>query len=142
MWSVSTEGCVKETRNTYVDQEHNKNNGHKVGLPVYRKAVRTVGSRCRTGESVGKSRCIVWVERRGKNRGRGIDGQGDGGGSNNVTDRVCGVGLGSDEEGGEDAVVGGVKEVDEDDDEGSEDVKGVHGGRCGRDVEIEMREYG
>ena len=88
-----------------------------------------------------RSGCKVGVERRGQSRRRGIDGQGDGGGCENVTDRVCGVVLRSIEERGEDSIIGGVKEIDQDDGDGDEDVVDVHGGRRGEGAEIEKREH-
>ena len=86
---------------------------------------------------MGRSGCKVGVEQRGENRGRGIDGQGDGGGSENVTNRVRGIVLRGIKERGEDPIVDGVKEADQDDNEGGEDIVGIHGGRCEEDVEIE-----
>ena len=79
------------------------------------------------------------VERRGENRRRGIDGQWNRGGDENVTNRVCGVILWSVEERGEDTIVRGVKEVDQDDGDGNKDIIDVHGGRRGEDVETERR---
>jgi len=53
----------------------------------------------------------------GENKRR-IDGQCDGGGSKNATNRVCGLIVWGVEERGEDTIVDGVKEADQDDDEG------------------------
>jgi len=87
-----------------------------------------VTSRGCTHESVGRGRCIVGVKQRGKNRRRWVDGQ-RGGGSDDVTNRVCDVG--GVKERSEGVVVVDVKKVDEDDDEGCEDVIDIHGGRIG-----------
>lgn len=120
-----------------MEQKCNKNNRHQVDLPVYRKSVRPISSRCPTRESVGRSGCKVGVEWRGKNRGRGIDGQGDDGGSENVTNRVCGIILRGINEGGEGAIVDGVKEVNQDDNEDGEDIIEIHGGGCEEEAETE-----
>ena len=114
----------------HLEQKYNKNSRHQVGLPVYREVVRPMTSRCRTCESVGRSRCKAGVERRGENRGRGIDGQGDGGGSENVTNRVRGIILRKVKKRGKATIFDGVKEVGQDDNEGDEDIVGIHGGRC------------
>lgn len=80
---------------------------------------------------MGRDGCIGRVKRRGEDRRRWVDGQGDGGGSDDVTNRVCSVGLGGAEKRGEGIMVVGVDKVGEDEDEGSEDVVDVHGGRIG-----------
>ena len=117
-------------KSTYLDQKCNKNSRRHVGLPVYRRTSRPVTSRCCTHESVRRGGCKIEVERGGENRGRGIYGQGDGGGSENVRNGVCCIILRVVKEKDMDAAVGRVKEVDEDDHEGGEDVVGIHGGRC------------
>lgn len=129
------------TQGTYLDEECNTDNRHQVGLPVCRNGVGVMANRCRACECVRRSGCEVGVERRSENRRRGINGQGDEGGSENVTDGVCGVVLRGIQERGEDAIVGGVKEIDQDDSDGDEDIIDVHGGRRGEDAEIEKREY-
>jgi hypothetical protein len=113
-----------------MDQKPKDDGPCQVDLPVHREAVRTITSRGRTHKGVGRDGCIVGVKRRSENRGRGVDGVGDGGGSDDVTNRVRGVRLGGFEERSENAVVFGVKKVDEDD-EGGEDAVDVHGGRIG-----------
>jgi len=123
-------------RSTYLDQKCNENNRRHVGLPVYRTISRPVTSRCCTHESVRRGGCKVEVERGGENWGRGIDGQGDGGGSKNVRNRVSCIILQVVKENDVDTAVGRVKEVDQDDYEGSEDVVGIHGGRCEEGVGI------
>ena len=125
----------------YLDQKCNKSDRHQIGLPVCRKAVCAITSRCRARESVGRSGCNVGVERRGKNRGRGINGQWDGGGNEDVTNRVCGVILWGIQERGEDAIVRGVKEVDQDDGDGDGDMIDIHGGQR-EDVESERGKMG
>jgi len=55
------------------------------------------------------------------------DGQDDGGGSGDEANRVCGIILGGVQERGQDAVVGGVKEVNQNDDKGRKDIVDVHG---------------
>ena len=120
-----------EQRSAYMDQKSREDDHQQVDLPIHRKVVRTVISRGRTDESMGKGGCMVRVKRGGKDRGRGVDGEGDGGGSGDVTNGVCGIGLGGFEERGESKVVVGVKEVDEDGNEGGEYVVDIHGGRMG-----------
>lgn len=119
-----------------MDQKRNKNDRHQVGLPVYRKAVRTVTSRSCTRKSVGGTGCIVGVEWRSENRGRRVDGQ-DGGGSKNVTDRVCSVALCGANERSEDAIVDRRKKVDQKRDEDGEDDVEMHDGRREEDAEVE-----
>ena len=81
---------------------------------------------------MGRGGCKVEVERGGENRGRGIDGQGDGGGSENVGNRVCCIVLRVVKESDVDTIVGRVKDVDQDDYERGEYVVEIHGGRCWR----------
>ena len=71
---------------------------------------------------------MVGVKWRGENGRRGVDGEGDGGRSDDVTNRVRGIRFWGLEEGGKNSVVFGVKKVDEDDDGGGEDVVDIHGG--------------
>jgi len=114
-----------------MDQKPKDDNLQQDDCPIYRKTVRTVTSRGRTHESVGRSGCIVGVKWRGENRRRWVDGQGDGGGSDDVTNRTRCTRLGGVEERSEGAVVVGVKKMDEDGSEGCEDVIDIHGGRIG-----------
>ena len=68
-----------------MNQKPRDDNHQQVDLPINREAVRTITSRGRTRESVRRGGCKVGVERRDENRGRGVDGEGDGGGSDDVT---------------------------------------------------------
>lgn len=115
-----------------MDQKSRNDDRRQVDRPVHREVVRAITSRCRTHESIGRGGYIFGVEWRGENRWRGVNGQWDGGGSNNETNRVCGIILWGVEERGEDTVVGGVKEVYKDDDERREDIIDIHGGRWDR----------
>jgi hypothetical protein len=74
---------------------------------------------------------MLGVKRRGENRRRGVDGEGDGRRSDNVANRVRGIRFWGFEERGENTAVFGVKKVDENDDGGCKDVVDVHGGRIG-----------
>ena len=76
--------------------------------------------------------CIFGVEQKDKNRWRGVDGQGDGGGSDNETNRVCGIILRGVKERSEDTVVSGVKELNKNNYKSRKDVIDVHGGRQDR----------
>ena len=114
-----------------MDQK-SRDDDRQVDHPVHREAVHTVTSRCCTRKSVRRNGCIFGVERKGENRRRGIDGQGDGGGSGDETNRVCGIILGGVKERDKDAVVGGVKELTDNDHKSREDVIDIHGGRQDR----------
>lgn len=67
-----------------MNQKPRDDNRQQVDRPIHRAAVRTMTSRGRTHESVGEGGCMVGVVWRSENRGRGVDGEGNGGGSDDV----------------------------------------------------------
>jgi len=67
-----------------MDQK-SRDHDRQVDHPAHREAIYAVTSRCRTHKSVGRNGCVFGVERRGEDGRRGVDGQGDGGGSDNET---------------------------------------------------------
>ena len=72
------------------------------------------------------SGCELGVKWKSENGGRRIDGEGDRGGSENVTNRVSGIDLGSIEEGGKGEVIVRFTKVGENDQECGEDMEDVH----------------
>lgn len=77
---------------------------------------------------------MIGVKERDNNRGRRVDGEGDEGRSDDIGNRVRGIRLGGIKERSQRATVVGLKQVDEDDEDGK-DVIDVHGGSvavCGR----------
>lgn len=69
-----------------MNQKPRDDDHQQVDHPIHREAVRIIINRGCTHESVGKGECVVRVKRRGEDRGRGVDGEGDGGGGDNVAD--------------------------------------------------------
>ena len=109
-------------------QEQRDHNHRKIDHPVYRGFVLaiTITCRSRTLESVMGSGCELGVKWKSENRGRRIDGEGDRGGSENVTNRVGGIELWSIEEGGQGEVIVCFTKVSENDQECGKDMEDVH----------------
>ena len=109
-------------------EEQRDHNHRKIDHPVYRGFVLAITITCRgrAFESVMRGGCESGVKWRSKNRGRWVDGEGDRGGSEYVTNRVGGIELGSIKEGGQGEVIVRSTKVGENDQECSKDVEDVH----------------
>lgn len=83
----------------YMDYEGEYDDHQNIRGPVYREAVHVTTSRCCAYGSVGREGQAAGVEGGSKHRGRRIDGEGDRGGSNDVTNRVRGISHGGFKEG-------------------------------------------